>query len=292
MDFHPYRDADGKLFVSTAIYSGFNCVDPAFVRFDEPLSGTWTDFEDVFRNAGRLLEDQVAQLVVSSTEGDAFDPVRENVPAPSWTALGLALPAAPPVATGTARRAPATRVPLPARFRIEEASANDPPRLEFRFAPPLDTYNGEVRTLTGTITIGGGGSIAGATATIEAATSSVTMGDKTLDSELRDKILRVARFPRARFTLDPLSGPASPIAFGSPVPFTGAGRLEMLGESVPIAVNAQAEAMLADDGTPRLDVRATFRLRIGATFGLTGPDGPSPANDTLVFAARFRLKPY
>jgi hypothetical protein len=118
------------------------------------------------------------------------------------------------------------------------------------------------------------------------------MGNKTLDSELRDKILRVVKFPAARFTLDPVSGPGSPIVFGSPAPFTGAGRLELLGESVPLAVNAQAEAVLADDGTPRLDVRATFRIRIGEPFGLTGPDGPSPANDTLVFAARFRLKPY
>jgi hypothetical protein len=118
------------------------------------------------------------------------------------------------------------------------------------------------------------------------------MGNKSLDAELRDKILRVVKFPGAKFTLDPVGAAASPIVFGSPVPFTGAGRLEMLGESVPIAVNAQAEAVLADDGTPRLDVRATFRLRIGDPFGLTGPDGPSPANDTLVFAARFRLKPY
>jgi hypothetical protein len=33
-------------------------------------------------------------------------------------------------------------------------------------------------------------------------------------------------------------------------------------------------------------------LRIGDPFGLKGPDGPSPANDTLVFDARLRLKPY
>ena len=65
----------------------------------------------------------------------------------------------------------------------------------------------------------------------------------------------------------------------------------MLGVSVPLSVNAQAEAGSDEDGTPRLDVRATFRLRIGAAFGLKGPDGPAPANDTLEFVARFALKP-
>jgi hypothetical protein len=290
MDFHPYRDAQGKLFISTAIYSGFNCVEPVFTRFDEPVTGTWTSFEDAFRAAGRLLEDEVAQQVVGSTIGDAFDPVHGDVPKPTWGALGLALPAAHTAARSSAA-APTKAVPIPLRWTIESTAANDPPRLEFRFAPPLDSYNGEVRALTGTIALARGGVLAGATGTIEASTSSVTMGNKTLDTELRDKILRVSQFPAARFTLDTVVGAGSPLAFGAPVPFTGTGRLEMLGASVPIAVNAQAEPTLAEDGSLRLDVRATFRLRLSEAFGVSGPDGPSPANDTLIFAARFRLKP-
>ena len=291
MDFHPYRGADGKLFLSAAIFSGFNCVEPVYTRFDEPVAGTWTAFEDAFRQAGRLLEDEVAQLVVSSTLGDAFDPVRETVPAPTWNAMGLALPTAPSDAD---RRSAGTtgRAPLAARWTLEGAAPDDPPRLAFRFAPPLDSYNGEVRTLKGTVTLGPGGRLAGSVGAIEGDSASITMGNKTLDRELREKILKVAKFPAVRFTLDALAGPPSPPPFGAPVPFSGTGRVELLGASVPVAVGAQVEAILAEDGTPRLDVRATFRLRIKEPFGLDGPDGPAPANDTMLFEARFRLKPY
>lgn len=288
MDFHPYRDAGGKLFVSTAIYSGFNCVEPVFVRFDEPLSGPWTSFDDVFREAGRMLEDEVAQLVVGSKVGDAFDPVSEKIARPSWAALGLALPAV----AASAPKAGAPRVALGARWAIEEPAASDPPRLGFRFAPPLDTYNGEVRVISGTIVLGKDGTLSGATATLTTRTSSLTMGNKTLDAEVKDKMLRVAQFPTATFSLDPLPASTARLTFGAPVPFSGTGRFELLGKAIPLAVNAQAEPVIAEDGSPRIEVHATFRLRIGDPFGLKGPDGPSPANDTLVFDARLRLKPY
>ena len=288
MDFYPYRAPDGALYVSTAIFSGFDCVDPVFVRFDEPVKGTWDRLEEAFRRAGRLLEDEVAQLVVGSKLGDAFDPVASGVPDASWEALGLALPPAP------ARAEPVSRVraALGTRWSVEEASSLDPPRLTFRFSPPLDSYNGEVRAIGGEVTLAQRGALAGAVAKLTVRTASITMGNKTLDAELKDKMLRVASFPTAEFVLDPLSPATAPLTYGAPVPFTGTGRFEMLGQSIPIAVNAQAEPVMGEDGAPRLEVRATFRLRIGDPFGLKGPDGPSPANDTLFFDVRLRLKPY
>ena len=286
MDFHPYRDPSGKLFVSTAIYSVFNCVEPVFQRFDEPLSGPYTSFEDVFRDAGRMLEDEVAQLVVGSRLGDAFDPVGDKVPKITWEALGLALPKAAAEADGVAVH----RAALGTRWTVEDATPDDPPRLGFRFAPPLDSYNGEVRVVSGSVTLGKGGTLAGATATLTATTASVTMGNKTLDSEVKDKMLKVVEFPSARFTLDPLPQTTAPLKFGAPVPFTGTGRFEMLGAAIPLSVNAQVEPVIAEDGTPRLEVHATFRLRIADPFGLKGPDGPAPANDTMLFDARLRLR--
>lgn len=287
MDFYPYRDASGKLFVSTAIYSGFNCVEPVFRGSDEPVSGDWAQMDDVFARAGKLLEDQVAQLAVSSEAGDAFDPVAGDAPAKTWEALGLALPPAPPAET---KRAAPAALKLPSRFVVAEAAGDDPPRLQFRFLPPLDNYNGEVRALTGAIQLGPNERLRGATGTLEAETASVTMGNKTLDSELRGTILRTDAFPKARFVLDPVEAADVPLTPGVLVPFTATGRMEMLGASVPVSVSAQAEAGADDDGKPQLDVRATFRVRLASPFGLKGPDGPSPANDTLEFSARFTLK--
>lgn len=287
MDFHPYRDAAGKLFVSTAIYSGFNCVEPVFRNFDEPFSGEFARMDEVFARAGKELEDRVAQLAVSSNAGDAFDPVSDDAPKRTWDALGLALPPAPSTKGSTAE----TPVPLPRRLVIAEARPDDPPRLEFRFLPPLDGYNGEVRTVSGTITLGDRSRLRGASGTLDAATASVTMGDKTLDKELKTTILKTGTFPGARFVIDPVDAADAPLVPGVPAPFTATGRLEMLGASVPLSVNAQAEAGTDDEGAPRLDVRATFRVRLGEAFGLKGPDGPSPANDTLEFSVRLDLRP-
>jgi polyisoprenoid-binding protein YceI len=288
MDFHPYRDAAGRLFVSTAIYSGFNCVEPVFMGFDEPVTGEWATPDDVFARAAKMLEDHVAQLSVSSEAGDAFDPVADGTPSPTWAALGLALPPAPPAA---AARAPATAAALPRRFVVADAAADDPPRLQFRFAAPLDSYNGEVRSLKGTIVLGEGSRLKGAAGTLDAVTASVTMGSTALDAELRKTILRTEAFPDARFVLDPVEAGGAALSPGVPAPFTATGHLEMLGLSIPLSVNAQAEVGSDEDGTPRLEVRARFRLRIGSTLGLKGPDGPAPANDTLEFDARFALKP-
>jgi hypothetical protein len=104
-------------------------------------------------------------------------------------------------------------------------------------------------------------------------------------------MLKVDGYPSARFVLDPVEAADVPLVPGVPTPFTATGRLEMLGVTVPLSVNAQAEPGQAEDGTVRLDVRAKFRLRIGAPFGLKGPDGPAPANDTLEFDVRLALKP-
>jgi hypothetical protein len=107
------------------------------------------------------------------------------------------------------------------------------------------------------------------------------MGDKTLDAELQRTMLRADAFPVARFVLDTVEAEDVPFTPGIPTPFTATGRFDMLGVSLPLSVTAQAEPTLSEDGSPWLDVRARFVLRIGAAFGLKGPDGPSPANDTL-----------
>ena len=235
-----------------------------------------------------MLEERVEQLGTGSDVGDSYEPVARDVPVKSWSALGLALP---PTTPSEVRAAAAPSIALPRRLVVGAAQADDPPRLQFRFASPLDTYNGEVRVLNGTITLGEKSRLRGASGTLEAETASVTMGNKTLDAELRNTMLRSDAFPVARFVIDPVETADAALAPGAPTPFTATGHLDMLGVSVPLSVNAQAEPALAEDGSPWLYVRARFVVRIGAAFGLKGPDGPSPANDTLEFSVRLALKP-
>ena len=57
----------------------------------------------------------------------------------------------------------------------------------------------------------------------------------------------------------------------------------MMGIEIPLDVRAQLEPIIGDDGAPRLHVQAGFDIRLENPFGIAGPDGPAPANDTLDF---------
>src|SRR4029434_10621685 len=109
-----------------------------------------------------------------------------------------------------------------------------------------------------TIELGDRSRLLGASGTLVAETSSVTMGNKTLDAELRKTMLRVDAFPAARFVLDPVDAPDVELVPGVPTSFTATGHLEMMGASIPLSVNAQAEPTRSEDGSPGLDVRARF----------------------------------
>ncbi len=58
-----------------------------------------------------------------------------------------------------------------------------------------------------------------------------------------------------------------------------------------LATTAQIEPIIDQNGNVKLQVFASFTMRLQETFNITGPDGPSPANDTVVFYLNFLMKP-
>lgn len=277
MDFHPYRSEDGRLFVSTALFSQFNCIEPVFTAFDQPVSGSWDAWTDVFSRAARQLEDAALEKIRRSEIGDGFDGVPATLAAPSWQALGLELPEMP---AGSA--AVDVDVELPDRWRIEGAVDGGAPRLIFRFPPPLDRYSGEVAEIDGELSLEAPERVDGARGFVLARTSSVTMGEDSLDNAVRGKMIFVDRFPEARFELEHATAD-QPLAFGRISRMVAQGTFSMMGIEIPLDVRAQLEPIIGDDGAPRLHVQAGFDIRLESPFGIAGPDGPAPANDTLDF---------
>ena len=275
MDFHPYFD-DGTLYVSTALFSQWNCIEPVFTRFDDPISGPWEERQLVFARAARQLEDEVLRQMRESKIGDGFSPVSSTVAQISWQDLGLPLP----VASAADQQALATGIEMPTRWRAEAADAAGP-RLIFRFPSPLERYSGEVPQLDAALDVSGGWDKA--SGWIEAETASVTMGETSLDQAIRSKMIKADTFPQARFELGAFQGAEEPLAFGRVTQLVAEGTFKMMGKAVPLQVKAQLEPIVGADGQPRLQVRAGFNLRLSDPFGVQGPDGPAPANDTLVF---------
>ena len=283
MDFHPYLGEDGNLSITTALFSQFHCIDPVFTSWEQPTTGSWEHREDVFARAARDLEVEMLRQINESTIGDGFEPVPASVAAVSWEALGFPLPERPAGAV-----AADVDIELGQRWRIEE-STGEAPRLIFRFPAPLERYTGEVGELRGQLELSEDLTLGQATGWIEAETSSVTMGEPSLDNAIHGKMIFVERFPDARFKLESIEGAGTPLAFGRANQFRAQGTFRMMGHDIPLEVKGEIEPIIGEDGTPRLRATASFRLRLKAPFGVTGPDGPEPANDTLLFYLDFQL---
>ncbi|MEM8934721.1 MAG: YceI family protein, partial [Acidobacteriota bacterium] len=287
MDFHPFATEDGRLFVSTALFSQFNCIEPIYEGFDTPTEGTLAEAGDVFVRAARALEAEIARQIATSAIGDGFDPVATAVPVVEWGAIGLPLPER---AAGVSADAVAG-IELASRWRIAKPVEGAGPRLIFRFPPPLERYSGEVTRLTGELELTDGLGLVGATGWIEADTSSVTMGEQSLDDAIHGKMIHVAQYPVARFELDSIADGALPVAFGRTSQASAAGTFRMVGREIPLSVQAQIEPVIREDGQPVLHVNAGFELRLDDPFAIAGPDGPAPARDTLVFFLDFTMEP-
>ena len=218
LDFHPHRAADGTLWLGLAAFSQFHCHDPVFVQTDAPISAPWEDRAALFAGAYGLLMDRVDEVIAHSRLGDGFDPVGADAPAPTWEALGLALPPAPPDAAPP----PVAIDRWPTDWVMVEPGPDEPPAVQFSFAAPQDAYRGEATRVSGTLTLGssddgddgGGGVIGGATGRFVADPTSVTMGEADLDAEIQASMLDTAAFPDAFFVLETTDAEAIAPDFG------------------------------------------------------------------------------
>ncbi|MBL0713615.1 MAG: YceI family protein [Desulfosarcina sp.] len=119
----------------------------------------------------------------------------------------------------------------------------------------------------------------------------ITMGDPVLDEAIQGTLLLGTRkFPRARFTIETLSGDSRPIAYGRLSPARITGTFMLKGKQMPLATAAEFEPVIGVDGRPRLLVRTAFRIDLRA-FDIEGAEGPSPARHTLRFDVNLQFQP-
>jgi hypothetical protein len=288
MDFYPWRAEDGTLFLSLALYSQFHCKAPIFEKKKMPLTGPWEQRRQLFREAAALLEAQVAAHIERGEHGDGFDTVADDVAAKDWAALGYPLPPHPPSQTA----GEPTEAQLAADWILAAADPDAPPMIQFRFAPPLDNYAGEVTSGRGALRLAPSLVLEGAAGQIEVDTrSAITMGDPVLDEAIQGSLLLGARtHPRSRFTIESLSSDGRPIAFGQLSPAQIAGTFELKGRPMPLTAPAEIEPVIGADGRPRLLVRTAFEIDL-RQFDIEGADGPAPARHTLRFDVHLQFAP-
>ncbi|MEO1517878.1 MAG: hypothetical protein AAFV95_22850 [Bacteroidota bacterium] len=283
LDFHPYQDAEGRFFLSYELYSQFSCIDPVFASGIQPLSGSFDQAFQLFGQAGRQLEQEVARQLRESIIGDAVSPIASDVPQGEWAALNLDLPAAP-----TSALVDDAIVSLPAKWEYAGAVDEDTPALQFHFQAPLDRYAGEVRELGGQMQLDeGAGSLQGR---FEVATKSLTMGMMDLDAKVLKKYIKAFRYPTSSFEFD-LQSDLPDMKVGQTTNRSIPGTFELMKKRKPIMVDASFSPLLDEEGQPLMLVQAGFSMNITDDFGIDGPDGPAPANKTVMCNLVFYMKP-
>lgn len=288
VDVHPYAGPDGTLHLTIELYSQFHCKEPVYSNAGAPLSGRWMSRAQLFAEAGTLIERELLAQLSNPKRGDGFDAVPESIAVKGWEALPFPLPVATSVHAAVAVDLPLGRdwiVVSPATDRREDVI--------FTFAPPLEFYSGHAAETGGELhlpvesTAGGRRQGSGR---IVVQTKSVSMGYPPLDESIRGRsTLAVARFPEASFEIRTIEQEGD-LAFGAVTPVGLDGVFTMKGESIPLAVRAQLEPIVGDDGSANLLLSGRFELRLADAFGIEGPDGPAPARDTLLFDFLFRLR--
>lgn len=280
MDFYPWLSEDGTLFLSLALYSQFHCKEPIFEKKKLPLTGPWQSRNFLFREAARIMEEEVVRQISDPESGDSFTPVAADTPQVSWQSIALSLPPEPPRSSA----APVRDMTIPADWVLEPAGPEDPPMLLFRFPAPLDQYAGEVTAATGELHLPEGPTLSGARGFVEVDTrSSVTMGNAVLDEAIRGTIMLHSRkYPTAKFTIGSIHDDGVPLKYGRLTPAGIRGQFRLKGTTVPLTAAAEFEPIVGRDGFPRLLVRGRFRIDL-RVFDIEGADGPAPARNTLIF---------
>jgi len=283
MDFHPYVEDDGKLYLSLALFSQFNCIIPIFKQFDTPLIGEIEDYSCLFEKGAKILRDEILRQLKDSKIGDAYSPIPVNITMPSWKELKLTLPQ-------KAQNEPNQNIDLILRtgdWTVEGVIDNQTPLIQFRFAEPLERYAGEVQKMSGKMTLDKNGKITAGDFTVPV--KSLTMGIESFDAKIFKSYLKASRFPNASFTFQDIGAHKS-LAFGQISQVTINGLFKLKNKKKVIPVRAQITPIADVNGDARLSVSASFQLNITDDFGIEGPDGPSPNRKLMEFNMNFILQ--
>ncbi len=285
-DFHPWRGEDGTLYVSSAIFSQFNCHVPVWRDYEGGVSAPWTDWPSAFEEAAANLQAEVVRLRGESDLGDGYTPVSAETSPASWNELNLEIPEPP---QGTASAVGGTVETM--SWTVDESLFETDPPVQFSFMAPLDNYQGIAKEAEASLILDDNRSLANASGSVQIPVDSITLGESGLDLTVINSMLKAGSFPKSSFDLEDLGAPAEPLAFGKSVIAEGTGTFMMRDQSIPLGVRTEILPIFNEAGEPRLDTTTSFSIRLMDTWAIEGPPGPSPANDTLEFLVRLTLKP-
>ena len=196
---------------------------------------------------------------------------------------GLVLPDAPPGVSHTV-----TDDDVPRQWTVARGES-DMAAVLFHFPPPLDNMTGVVTAVHGRLSLGPGPGIGGV---FLVRVSNLTTGDEMLDDTVHGvSTLDADTYPESSFRVERIEGDLESLRFGIVTQAMMHGTFQLKDRLIPLTVRTTFEPVIDTQGLPRLLLTADWSLRLKGPFGLLGPDGPHPANDTLLLRCNVTLEP-
>lgn len=274
-DMYPYRSDQGDWYISLAIFSPFDCIDPVYTTGASPITGT---FEEAIAKAGQTLEQAWLTWKTTDLAGDAYRPVNESATVQTWEELGLGINDSIGTQAGSM---PANPEGWEAgRYQLSH-EPGEQPEMVFQFMSPLDGYAGALDSMSGYIEWPSPPQLQGLSGSFEVPVRAVNMGNTGLNIKVWDKYLKEKRHPQLTLTLPPCIE-SREVADTEPLLVSIPGIMNILGKERPVSVRAEFSPVIGPSQREALQVELQFGLDI-SDWNINGPDGPDPANHTMQF---------
>lgn len=284
-NFYPYIASDGKIYISSEIYSHYHCHSPIYQQYDSPAVAS--SMPKAFALAAANSFAEIKDQLVHSQLGDAMNFVTKTSKSTSWDALHLEPMAAPKQGAQTLTKA----VEFPQTWSLSGPVDQSTPILMFNFPAPLRQYGGELTKAKGTISLKTAASMENATGSFEVDVRSLEMGEASLNNAVKESILLIDEYPTAQLIFNKIQSKDFKLALGRITQTQIEAQLTLLNQTSLVAATAQFEPFLNDQGDLVLFVSTQFSINdLKGAYKIDGPDGPSDAKNKMLFNASFIMK--
>jgi polyisoprenoid-binding protein YceI len=277
---YPYRDKKGRYSITAEIYSQYNCVDPIYTHFENPV--VHKNLEKAFQQMAAILEEQVVYQLDNPKNGDGFGIVEAAIKSIPWNQFGKMEEKEKNDATQDKSLFESKK-----EWKVVGAFADNIPMIYFSFMQPLDGYTGEVKELNGELILESDDNLKNATGTFNIPITAITMGDDGLDKAIHTSILDGESYPNASFSFEKIEN-SQELSFSNEQKITIKGKMNLKGKSSPI-ITAGTIKPYVRDSKSYLHVNLSFNVD-KSIFGVEkGPDGPDDIKENMVFYMNFLL---
>ncbi|MCH2023104.1 MAG: YceI family protein [Saprospiraceae bacterium] len=284
-NFYPYFSKDGNVYVSTEIFSHYDCINPIYQQFDFPSKSN--SIMAAFDSAASNTFSEIKIQIVNSKKGDAINYIDKNIKVINWNDLDLNKLEAPKKNIQTEIK----NIAFPIKWDLSGPVDESTPILTFHFPPPLRNYGGELKKTSGNITLNNNHSLEDAAGTFVVDVNSLEMGVTSLNNAVKETMLIVKKYPTATLVFRKIYSDDLKLAIGKITHADIEADLTIVHKTGQVIAKSQFEPFLNEQGDLMLLVSSQFVAEdLTGSYQISGPDGPSTSNNKMFFNANFIMK--